>query len=239
MTNTPNGSESSPDIEELRAERDWLLEELALSRKALVDEQETQYSAYRQLVELERVRAFDEISRGIEHRLFNKLTPVEGFAELLLFDDDAASNPQQLKEYLEVILQATQEAKNVIGSMRDFYYSTNAVDFERHQSVSEMLSAALDEEAVEEEEEESHEMATEALSPREWDVLRLLSDGKSNLDIAKTLKVSEYTIKTHIKAILSKLSLKNSTQAATYELLDQQAFNELGSSGPTLQSRSA
>ena len=234
MTNISDQRDNPPSFEELRAERDWLLRELELSRKALIAEQETQYAAYRQLVELDRVRAFEEISRGIEHRLFNKLTPVEGFAELLLSEDNPGSNPEQLREYLQIMLQATQDAKGVIESMRDFYYSTDAVDFERHQSVSEMLSNALNEEGVDEE-DEGNEMATEALSPREWDVLRLLSDGRTNREIAETLKVSENTIKTHIKAILSKLSLKNRTQAAAYALLDEQAFNEWGDA----QSKSA
>ena len=226
-------------VEELRAERDWLLGELDLARKAMAAEQETHYAAYRQLVELERVRAFDEISRGIEHRLFNKLTPVEGFAELLLADDNRASNPEQLKEYLEIIFQAAQDAKGVIASMRELYYSTNSVDFERHQSVSEMLAGALTGEDVEADVGDGPEMATEALSPREWDVLRLLSDGRRNREIAATLKVSENTVKTHIKAILSKLSLKNRTQAAAYALLDRQAFDEARPEGQVPQRRSA
>ena len=182
------------------------------------------------------MRAFEEISRGIEHRLFNKLTPVEGFAELLLVDADPGGNPEQLREYLQIMPRATQDGKNVIDSMRDFYYSTDAVDFERHQSVSEMLSKALNEEDLDES-DEGNEMPREALSPREWDVLRLLSDGRSNREITKALKVSENTIKTHIKEVLSKLSLKNRTQAAAYALLDQQAFNEMDDA--EAQSRSA
>jgi signal transduction histidine kinase len=146
MANMYDHRAEPSSYEEFRAERDRFLSKLDLSRKALVAEQETQYSAYRQLVKWERVRAFEETSRGIQHRLCNKLTPAEGFAELLLADADPGGNPEHLREYSQIMLQATQDAKNVIGSMRDFYYNA-AVDFERHQRVSEILSKGLNEEA--------------------------------------------------------------------------------------------
>jgi DNA-binding NarL/FixJ family response regulator len=69
---------------------------------------------------------------------------------------------------------------------------------------------------------------TESLSPREWDVLKLLTDGLKNREIAVMLSVPENTVKTHIKAILSKLSVDNRTQAAAYALLDAQAFEAAG-----------
>ena len=224
MTNTPGHGGTSADIEELRAERDWLLRELQLARGPLAGEEQTQYAAYRQLVELERVRAFDEISRGIEHRLFNKLTPVEGFAELLLADDKRASNPAKVKGYLQIILEAARDAKGVVESMRESYF--NVVDSERHQTVSEMLPNGR------------NRAEAEALSRREWDVLRLLSDGTRNREIAAKLKVSENTVKTHIKAVLFKLGLKNRTQAAAYAVLARRAFYET-EAGTAPQSRSA
>ena len=54
------------------------------------------------------------------------------------------------------------------------------------------------------------------LSRSEFEVLRLLADGLSNLEIGDRLFVSENTIKTHVSNILSKLHLKNRTQAAVY-----------------------
>ena len=55
-----------------------------------------------------------------------------------------------------------------------------------------------------------------SLSAREWDVLRQLADGQSNREIADSLVVSENTVKTHMRSILTKLHLKNRTQAAAY-----------------------
>jgi DNA-binding NarL/FixJ family response regulator len=51
------------------------------------------------------------------------------------------------------------------------------------------------------------------LSPRELDVLTELATGRSNLEIARQLHVSEATVKTHVAAILTKLGLRDRTQA--------------------------
>jgi len=59
-------------------------------------------------------------------------------------------------------------------------------------------------------------------------VLQLLTDGLKNWEIAVMLSVSENTVKRHIRAILSKLSVGNRTQAAAYALLDSQAFETAG-----------
>jgi DNA-binding NarL/FixJ family response regulator len=43
--------------------------------------------------------------------------------------------------------------------------------------------------------------------------LRCIADGKSNLEIANTLYISEGTVKAHVKAILKKLDARDRTQA--------------------------
>lgn len=54
------------------------------------------------------------------------------------------------------------------------------------------------------------------LSKREMDVLRLISEGKSNKEIADALFLSESTIKTHVSSILRKLNLKSRSEAVAY-----------------------
>jgi DNA-binding NarL/FixJ family response regulator len=56
------------------------------------------------------------------------------------------------------------------------------------------------------------------LSPREKEVLELITRGKSNKEIASALDIAENTVKNHLKNILEKLHLENRVQAATYAL---------------------
>ncbi len=57
---------------------------------------------------------------------------------------------------------------------------------------------------------------TEELSEREIEVLRLLTKGQTDQQIAQQLVLTDVTIRTHISRILSKLGLKNRVQAALY-----------------------
>jgi DNA-binding NarL/FixJ family response regulator len=54
------------------------------------------------------------------------------------------------------------------------------------------------------------------LTPREADVLRLIAGGQSNREIARTLFVSEATVKTHINRIFAKTGSRDRAQAIRY-----------------------
>jgi len=53
----------------------------------------------------------------------------------------------------------------------------------------------------------------ERLSARELDVLGLLSDGRSNAEIARSLFVEQSTVKTHLIHLYRKLDVRSRTQA--------------------------
>lgn len=56
------------------------------------------------------------------------------------------------------------------------------------------------------------------LSHREMQILALLLNGAPNKRIAFDLKISEGTVKVHLKAILKKINVRNRTQAAIWAL---------------------
>lgn len=53
-----------------------------------------------------------------------------------------------------------------------------------------------------------------SLTPQQMNILRLICEGRPNKIISYELSIAEATVKTHIAAIMSKINVRNRTQAA-------------------------
>ena len=53
-----------------------------------------------------------------------------------------------------------------------------------------------------------------ALTPREFEILRHLSEGRSNKEIARELGITDGTVKLHVRSILRKLEVRSRVEAA-------------------------
>lgn len=58
--------------------------------------------------------------------------------------------------------------------------------------------------------------ALRSLTPREHEILEQIATGRSNQEIAGTLFISEETVKTHVRKVLQKLSLRDRVQAVVF-----------------------
>jgi len=61
----------------------------------------------------------------------------------------------------------------------------------------------------------------ESLTNREYEILLLIAEGKTNQEIAEELFIGLKTVKTHVSNILSKLEIQDRTQAAIYAFKNQ------------------
>ena len=68
------------------------------------------------------------------------------------------------------------------------------------------------------EKEELNNNLKDPLTEREMQVLKLITEGLYNKEIANILDISERTVKNHVSKIFKKINVTDRTQAAVYAL---------------------
>ena len=141
-----------------------------------------------------------------------KLLPACQVLMLTTFDDDeyiVKSMQAGASGYLLKDIPATDLAQAIRLAFAGIYQLDTAV--------SGKLFGALRQETGETAVSDSPDpAAAHDLTDRELDVLRLIATGATNREIAARLVVSEGTVKNHVSSILSRLGLRDRTQAALY-----------------------
>ncbi len=110
----------------------------------------------------------------------------------------------------------TDELKEAVRKVSHGEYLINDDVLSKPQLASRVLKS-FRELAVEEEESETKDLYS-PLSSREVEILDYIARGNSNKEIAKSLKISDQTVKNHITSILKKLSVNDRTAAVVHAL---------------------
>lgn len=76
------------------------------------------------------------------------------------------------------------------------------------------------------EKEPGYRNSLKSLTEREREILQLLAEGESNKGIAKTLGISNDTVKQHVRHILTKLNLTSRVEAAVLYAVEQKGVKE-------------
>lgn len=64
------------------------------------------------------------------------------------------------------------------------------------------------------------------LTEREWEVLRLLAEGKQNKEIAHLLVVAEHTVEHHLSHIYQKLGVAGRVEAARWYWMSRETHEK-------------
>ena len=140
-----------------------------------------------------------------------KLLPACQVLMLTTFDDDeyiVKSMQAGASGYLLKDIPATDLAQAVRLAYAGIYQLDTAV--------AGKLFSALRQEPGEATVPPPPDLTDHDLTERELEVLRLIATGATNREIAARLVVSEGTVKNHVSSILSRLGLRDRTQAALY-----------------------
>jgi DNA-binding CsgD family transcriptional regulator len=103
-------------------------------------------------------------------------------------------------------------------TMRLFFLRGPGPDFsERDRAVLTLLRPHLHQAFLD---AERRRHSVPRLTPRQWELIRLLAAGHTNAQIARRLGISEGTVRTHLENIYSRLNVSSRTAAITCAFRD-------------------
>jgi DNA-binding NarL/FixJ family response regulator len=125
-------------------------------------------------------------------------------AAVVLLTDDAEGVGQLLASGARCVLRRDCSGRQLAAAVQAAAAGLTALEPETVQALSRLPLETIELEPGEEE-----------LTPRETEVLRMMTAGLSNREIASALGISEHTVKFHITSIFGKLGTSSRTEAVT------------------------
>lgn len=148
--------------------------------------------------------------RPDDHEFVSRLRAIKGLGMnnilILTSDTEKARVRDILKTGVKGMVTKTCSEQEIVNSILavaqgNRFYCNKILDIVMAQNV-----------------EEEENCAPTDLSPREYEVLQLITKGQTTTKIADALHVSVHTINSHRKSILKKLNLKSPTELIVYAL---------------------
>lgn len=97
--------------------------------------------------------------------------------------------------------------------LRTAIFAIHAGDYYIQESLEPLIKEAMKKNV-----EKGKQLSHEILTKRELEVLKLLSQGLYNKEIAAQLSISEKTVKNHVSRLFKKINVSDRTQAAVYAI---------------------
>ena len=129
-----------------------LISDITESKRAQKDLEESNHrlqealdelrSTQQQLVDQERQRALAHMASGIAHDFNNALSPIQGYTELLLADEEIRRDQDTLVKYLQRIQHSADTAAETVRRMRKFYRPTEE-DVFTHVDLDNVIEEAV------------------------------------------------------------------------------------------------
>ena len=130
--------------------------------------------------------------------------------------------PLGIEHDLALSLPAPRRCGGPGRSVRLFFFRGSGPDFsDRDRALLVLLRPHLHRAYLD---AEQHRLGVPQLTPRHWDLLRLVAAGYTNAQIARRLGLSEGTVRKHLENIYGRLQVSSRTAAVT------RAFPDLAAS---------
>jgi DNA-binding CsgD family transcriptional regulator len=130
--------------------------------------------------------------------------------------------PQGLDNHIGLFLTEPPTADARPGrTVRIFFLRASGPDFsERDRALLTLLRPHLQQTYFD---AERRRFPTPELTPRQWELLRLIAGGRTNIQIARQLGLSEGTVRSHLEHIYGRLNVSNRTAAVVRAFPDRVA----------------
>jgi two-component system, NarL family, response regulator LiaR len=163
-------------------------------------------------------------------RAVKKYAPDVVLLDLLMPDQPAVETVRQIKKISprsQIVMLTSHEGEEyVVPVMQAGAISYILKDSKPEELIVSVRKAAIGESTISQRiakalmnivsKSHTEEILYEELTAREMEVLQLIAEGMSNMNIGIKLSITEKTVKSHVSNILSKLYLTDRTQAAVY-----------------------